>query len=238
MTKPIYDYRSFRFSRLTAPEYRHFLLLLTWVVYFALYFLTENLIPPEKCTPIHWALDDLIPFHEAFVIPYTSWYALIVFSLLYFLLYDIDSFKKLEIYIFITQIVAMFIYIVFPSRQDLRPEFFERDNILTAVVGFLYGFDTSTGVCPSLHVAYSLGICSVWLKYKDSSLVWKIILVLWCILISISTAFVKQHSVADIFAALPLGLLAEILVFHVIKFSKTPLKKIPPEEYKKTKEKK
>ena len=31
--------------------------------------------------------------------------------------------------------------------------------------------------------------------------------------ISLSTAFVKQHSVVDIFAAIPLGLLAEYLVF-------------------------
>ena len=31
--------------------------------------------------------------------------------------------------------------------------------------------------------------------------------------ISLSTAFVKQHSVVDILAALPVGLLAEYLVF-------------------------
>ena len=36
------------------------------------------------------------------------------------------------------------------------------------------------------------------------------------VVICAATAFVKQHSVLDIFAALPVGLLAEILVFYVI----------------------
>ena len=59
MKKPVVDYRKFRFSKLRDPEYRHMLLLLGWVGYFLLYVLTENLIPPERCHPIHCALDDL-----------------------------------------------------------------------------------------------------------------------------------------------------------------------------------
>ena len=228
MSKPIYDYRSFKLSKLGTPEYHHLLYLLGWVGYFSLYFLTENLIPVEKCYPMHCFVDDLIPFHEAFVIPYTSWYLLIVISLLFFMLYDVDSFKKLQTYIIITQVVAMFFYIILPTRQDLRPEVFPRENFLTSVVAFLYSFDTPTGVCPSLHVAYSLGIASVWLKSKDASLLWKIIVVIWIVIICLSTAFVKQHSFVDILAALPLGVLAEILTFHVFKFKETPLKKFQP----------
>ena len=228
MSKPIYDYRSFKLSKLGTPEYHHLLYLLGWVGYFSLYFLTENLIPAEKCYPMHCFVDDLIPFHEAFVLPYTSWYLLIVISLLFFMLYDIDSFKKLQTYIIITQVVAMFFYIILPTRQDLRPEVFPRENFLTSVVAFLYSFDTPTGVCPSLHVAYSLGIASVWLKSKDASLLWKVIVVIWIVIICLSTAFVKQHSFVDILAALPLGVLAEILTFHVFKFKETPLKKFQP----------
>ena len=73
--------------------------------------------------------------------------------------------------------------------------------------------DTPTGVGPSLHVAYSLGIGSCWLKEKSAPRLWKAFVVFSVILISISTAVVKQHSVIDIFFALPVGLLAEILVF-------------------------
>lgn len=214
MKKPVVDYRQFRLSRLNDPQFSHLKLLFGWVGYFCLYFLTENLIPAEKCYSVHIPLDDMIPFCEWFVIPYVSWYLLIVFSLGYFALYNIDSFKRLSKYIIITQVIAMTIYIIFPSRQDLRPAEFAQDNILTKIVGILYAFDTNTGVCPSLHVGYSLGIASVWLKERSASLVWKIVLVLWVILICISIMFVKQHSALDLFAALPMCLLAELVVYR------------------------
>jgi len=138
MKKPVVDYREFRFSRINEPQFSHLKLLAGWIVYFSLYFLTENLIPAEQCYPVHCALDDIIPFCELFLIPYFGWYLLIIFSLGYFLLYNIDSFKRLQIFIMITQACAMIIYILFPSRQDLRPEVFPRENFLTACIGVLY----------------------------------------------------------------------------------------------------
>ena len=213
MKTPVVDYREFRLSKLNDPTFSHLKLLLGWVVYFAMYFLTENLIPAEKCYSVQCWIDDVIPFHEAFLIPYVGWYGLIVFSLGYFALYNIDSFKKRSKYIIVTQVVAMAIYILFPSRQDLRPEVFPRENILTACVAFLYRMDTNTGVCPSLHVAYSMGIASVWLKEKGINPIWKVLVVVFVIAICLSTMFIKQHSAVDFFAALPICLLAEWLVF-------------------------
>lgn len=223
MKSPVVDYRQFRLRKLNTPEFSHLKLLFGWVGYFCLYFLTENLIPAERCTPVHWFLDDLVPFCEWFVIPYFFWYGLIVFSLGYFLLYNVDSFKKLSAYIIVTQVVAMAVYILWPNRQDLRPTEFPRDNVLTDIIGLLYAFDTNTGVCPSLHVGYSLGIASVWLKEKSAHPLWKAFVVVAVVLICLSTAFIKQHSTLDILAAIPLGVLAEILVFHVFyKVKKAP----------------
>lgn len=214
MKKPVVDYRQFRLRKLNDPQFSHLKLLGGWILYFILYFLTENLIPAEKCTSVHIWLDDVIPFCEWFLIPYVLWYGLIVFSLGYFALYNIDSFKKLSKYILITQLVAMAIYILFPSRQDLRPEVFPRENFLTWWIGVIYRFDTNTGVCPSLHVAYSIGIASVWLREKGVKWIWKALLVVLVILICLSTMFIKQHSAMDFFAALPVCALAEILVFY------------------------
>lgn len=213
MKKPTVDYRSFRLSKLNTPEFSHLKLLGGWIVYFILYILTENLIPAERCHPVHCWLDDVIPFHEIFVIPYVFWYFLIVASLLYFLLYNVQQFKNLQTYIIITQLVAMAIYILFPSRQDLRPTVFPRDNVLTHIVAFLYAADTNTGVCPSLHVAYSLGIASTWLKERTAPRWLKAGIVLAVLCICLSVAFVKQHSVLDILAAIPVCILAEWIVF-------------------------
>lgn len=215
MKKPSVDYRGFRLSKLRDPQFSHLLLLLGWVGYFILYFLTENLIPAENCHVIHSKLDDIIPFCELFLIPYVFWYLLIVISLGYFALYNTDSFRKLQTYIIITQVVAMAVYIIYPSCQNLRPTEFPRDNFLTDCVGLIYSFDTNTGVCPSLHCAYSIGIGSVWLREKNVSKLWKGFIVLAVILICLSTMFIKQHSAVDFFAALPVCALAEILVFKV-----------------------
>ncbi len=196
-------------------KYAHLALLWSWVGYFLMYFLTEKLIPVERCHVVHCALDDLIPFCEWFAIPYVFWYLLVAGSLVYFGLRDADSFKKLQVYIIITQVVAMVIYIVWPSCQNLRPEVFPRENILTGLVGVLYKVDTNTGVCPSLHCAYSFGILSVCLKAKNVSKGWKLGVTAAVVLICMSTVFIKQHSVVDFLAAIPVGLLAEILVFKV-----------------------
>ena len=213
MTRQPYDYSGFSLKKLNEPRFAHVKLLGGWLAYFALYFITENLIPAERCHPIHCALDDLIPFNEYFLFFYVGWYFLVFGALAYTFFFDVPAFKKVQTFIMITQAVAMLCYIVWPSRQDLRPEVFERENILTALMGFIYAFDTSTGVCPSLHVAYSLGILSVGLKDRRLSPVWKIALTLFVLGVCAAVCFVKQHSAVDVFAALPVCLLAEILLY-------------------------
>ena len=213
MRKLAADYKSFRLRRIGEPQYRHALLLLGWVWYFIMYMITENLIPIERCTPIHCWLDDVIPFNELFLIPYVLWYALIVVTLAYYFFFDIPRFKQVQIFILITQIIAMTCYVLFPSRQDLRSETFARDNFLTRLMAFIYSFDTSTGVCPSLHVAYSIGIASVVAKDDYFSRPFKIGLTAFVILICVATTFVKQHSAVDVFAALPVCLVAEAIIF-------------------------
>lgn len=220
MKKPAVDYQIFRLRKINEPQFAHLKLLLGWIVYFALYFLTENLIPLSSCHPVHMWLDDVIPFCEWFLIPYVFWYALIIFSLIWFALYNIDSFKRLQIYIIITQMLAMFCYIVYPTRQDLRPAAFENHNFLTQCIGLLYSFDTNTGVCPSLHVAYSLGIASVWTKEKKAHPAWKAFVVFAVVMICLSTMFIKQHSAVDFFAAIPVCMIAEVLTYRDRYFRK------------------
>lgn len=211
MRSPVVDYKKFRLSKLNTAEFSHLKLLFGWAVYFALYFITERFISAESCTPVHCFIDDLIPFCEVFLIPYVGWYLLVVGSLLYFALYNVENFKRLQIFIIVTQIVAMATYIIFPTRQDLRPTEFARDNFLTDCVGFLYSFDTNTGVCPSLHCAYSIGIASVWFKEKSASVSLKVFILIFVILVCLSTMFIKQHSAVDFFASLPVCLLAEVI---------------------------
>lgn len=211
---PVVDYRRFRLSKLNEPEFSHLKLLGGWIFYFLMYFITENLIPASSCHPIHCALDDLIPFNELFVIPYVFWYVLVGGSLLYYLLYNVEGFKRLQLFIILTQVIAMTIYVLYPSRQDLRPETFQHHNFLTWIMGLIYAFDTPTGVCPSLHVGYSLGILSVVLKDREVPRYWKGVLVAVVITICCAVCFVKQHSAVDVAAAIPMCVVCEAIVWR------------------------
>ncbi len=215
MKTPVVSYKNFRLSKLNHPEFSHLKLLIGWIVYFLLYFLTENFISLENCHVIHSRLDDMIPFCEWFLLPYVFWYGWIVFSLVYFLRYDVESFKKLQTYIIITQGFAMLVYIIFPNCQNLRPEVFPRDNFLTDCIGLIYQFDTNTGVFPSLHCAYSIAIASVWVRRKETSLGTRVFSMISAVLVCLSTMFIKQHSVLDFFGAIPVCILAEVLVNDV-----------------------
>lgn len=214
MARPPIDYRRLRLHNLNTPEFSHLKLLLGWVVYFALYLLTENGIPADRCHVIHCALDDRIPFCEFFAVFYVGWYGLILLSLGYFLLYSVHSFRNLQTYFIVAQLLAMAVYILYPSRHELRPEVFPRENVLTAVMEAIYRIDTPTGICPSLHVAMSLGIASTWLREKSAKPWIKAAIAVFCLLVCVSVAFVKQHSVIDILAAVPVCLFAEWFVFH------------------------
>ena len=99
---------------------------------------------------------------------------------------------------------------------------YPRDNFLTDVVAFIQAFDTPTGVCPSLHVAYSMGIASVWLKEKGVSRLWKAFVVFAVIMISLSTMFVKQHSAVDVLWALPMCVGIELFLFRDRYFRRKP----------------
>ena len=213
MKKQRVDYSGFSLRRLNEPRFAHAKLLVGWLVYFALYFITENLIPLDHCHVIHGFLDDVIPFREGFVVFYVGWFVLVAGSLAYTFFYDVESFKRLQIFLMITQALAMLCYIVYPSVQDLRPAVFPRQNFFTWILGIIYAFDTPTGVCPSLHVAYSLGILSVALKDRDLNPWLKAALGVFVLMVCMAVCFVKQHSSIDVVAALPVCLIAELAVY-------------------------
>ena len=215
MKKPVVDYRAFRLSKLMQPEYRHILLLLGWVGYFVMYAITERVIPEGRCHNMNRAIDDAIPFQEGFVVFYVYWYVYLVGVLLWYFLYDIPRFKQLQIFIIITQAVAMITYIVYPSIQTGRPDLnmLGRSNFFTWVLNIIYHFDTPTCVNPSLHVAYSFGIASVVLKDTNAKKSLKAGIVFSAIIISISTLYVKQHAALDVLGGVLLGIFAGMIVF-------------------------
>ncbi len=84
----------------------------------------------------------------------------------------------------------------------------------------IYAFDTPTGVFPSLHVGYSMGIAFTACRDPHLSRIKKWLIVLWVILISLSTMFIKQHSILDVVSGAILGVLTEAALVIVTKLRK------------------
>ena len=212
---PVVDYRNLRPKNLNSTEFRHLLLLLYWPLFGLLFMFVERFYPVNNYTVMYCHVDDMIPFCEWFLIPYLFWFIYLVGMHVYTLLYDIDAFKKMMKFIIITYTVTIIIYFIWPTSQELRPPSFERGNILTYFVARFYNFDTNTNVCPSIHVIGSLAVLFTALNCDSiRSGWWKGAFTITAILICASTVFLKQHSLIDVVAALPICAIAYFCCFR------------------------
>lgn len=217
LRKPEIDYRRVRFTAIHTAEYKHLKLLLFWPMFGMLFQFVEHFYQVESYTVMHCALDDWIPFCEWFLIPYLFWFFYMGGMFVYTLLYDIDGFCRMMKYIMLTYSITIVIYLLWPTCQELRPDTFLRENVLTEITKAYYRFDTNTNVCPSIHVIGSLAVMEAALWSKKFSKAWKASFVFIAILICMSTVFMKQHSVLDILAALPICAVGHCFWFRTAK---------------------
>lgn len=187
------------------PEkHRKSLYLLFWPVFGLRYLLIENCHPARQFHPVHCALDDRIPFLEAFIIPYVVWYLCIIGMHLWLFLRDDPAFRQYSRYLVVSMSISTLTFLLYPTCQNLRPETFPRDNVLTDAVGLLYRMDTCTNVCPSEHVIGSAGFFLAALYSREGRRPGRIALAAaTAFLTAIATVFLKQHSMVDVIAAIP-----------------------------------
>ena len=174
------------------------MIALTYFPFYLLGFvLVEQVVEPRY---IIWCpLDDLIPFCEYFIVPYATWFVELAVIPLLLLKYDRKQYYYLCAVMFTGMTLCLGLYLIFPNGLDLRVEI-TRQNIFADLVRLIQAVDTPTNVCPSIHVASAmamdLALCrSVlgqrrWVRMLANSVF---------VLICLSTVFLKQHSVIDIF---------------------------------------
>lgn len=194
-----------------------------YYIVLGLLFLIENVIIEGKYN-MHSRMDDFIPFIPVFVIPYFMWYLLIVVELGYFLLKSKEDLRKTTLSINLCMITAMIIYILFPNYQSLRPTIYESDFFSQWVKVLQLG-DSSSSVCPSLHVAVAislyLGVINSDCFIKKTGI--KLAALILTVLICISTVLIKQHSVIDVAAGMLLSMVVYIYVYKIKENEQTLL---------------
>lgn len=197
-------------------EHKHIWVCSYLLIYLVWFFVLEQR-KDLVMTPIHIWLDDYIPFNEWFLIPYLVWFAYMAVTIVYFLVTSKSGYYKECAFLFIGMSLCLIIYMIWPNCQNLRVTEFPRDNILTWGVKLIYGVDTATNVCPSIHVYNSIG-AHIAISHSEELKKYKWVQAgsfILMILICLSTVFLKQHSVFDGICALPLALIMYILVYKV-----------------------
>ena len=178
---------------------------LYWVLYLVWFFWLDNTITQPKYI-IHAPLDDLIPFNEWFVIPYCSWFLLLVAVTALLWWKDTASYDKLCLMMFSGMTFCLIIYMLLPNGLDLRPTVEEigRSNPAMWVMQLLWKADASVNVCPSIHCQSTacMAIAISESKLAEERPVLRPIALVWAALICLSTVFTKQHSVLDVVCGL------------------------------------
>lgn len=197
-------------------KYKHAWILSYFIIYLV-WFVYLEARTSVNYYPIHIGLDDKIPFCEYFIIPYLLWFAYIAIPIIYFFFYNKKDYYKCCAFLFIGMTICLIIYTLFPNQQNLRPVVFERQNMFTELVKLIYTMDTSTNVCPSIHVLNSIG---VFISILESETLRKNKVVyissgIITILICLSTLFLKQHSVIDGLCALGLSIVLYAFIYKV-----------------------
>jgi membrane-associated phospholipid phosphatase len=167
--------------------------------------------------PVYSKLDKYIPFMELFVIPYFLWFIFIFVTVAYFFLTSRHEFYKYCAFLFIGMTICLIIYTIWPNGHYLRENLntLGRSNIFTCILGKLYSFDTATNVFPSIHVYNSIGaMIAIRKSERLRHIKWlQVSTFVLTVSICMSTVFLKQHSILDVFGGIILSIIMYAFIY-------------------------
>lgn len=200
--------------------HKHVWPLLYMLIYVPWFLLLEYMYPADYpgLYIINCPIDNAIPFNEWFIIPYLLWflYMPVIFMLTFYT--SKREFYRMCAYEFTGMTICLLIYTLFPNGIQLRLEEITSDNILIDITNILYTADTSTNVCPSIHVFATLAAHT---SLVHNSFVKKLKIrpiLIWgsailSVLIYLSTLFLKQHSIVDLVWGIILGIILYFVIY-------------------------
>ena len=198
-------------------RYSHAWVFLYWAIYLPWFcWLEDHVVYGYHL--IRSDLDGMIPFVEAFVIPYLLWFPFVAIVLGWFFFRDKEGFYRLTLFMFSGMTLFLVICTVFPNGLSLRPAVLPRDNVFTDLVRLIWRVDTCTNVLPSLHVYNSLVCCVAVLRSQKlyANLWVRVTVPVLTLLIVLSTMFLKQHSVVDVVSATAMAWVLYGVVYQAI----------------------
>lgn len=190
--------------------------LLYLAFYMSVFFWLEKNVQPVYI--IHCKLDEMIPFCEAFIVPYIFWFPYVAGAFIWFQKRGWKDYSKLCTMVFSGLTICLIIYYVFPTGLNLRLANSPHETgFLYNMVSMLRAIDTPTNVCPSIHVMNTVmifqAICSLDnLKRRKATIAVHFVIM---VLICASTVMLDQHSVIDVVCGVMMSVVIHGLVYKV-----------------------
>ena len=191
---------------------RYLIPLGVWFVVYMALFLYLEVCEPEPVHLIFCGLDYRIPYIQAFIYPYLSWFPYIcVCACLAVRNLEDREYRKAVFLLTAGMNVFLLISFVWPTGLNLREKVVYDTTVLSGyLIRFVQGVDAPKSVFPSMHVYVTL-VLQHTLELQRDRLPGKGIWAgrFFAAAIILSTIFTKQHSVLDVLGAFLLfGLLA------------------------------
>ena len=184
-------------------RYKHAWILLYAFLYIPWFSYLERTVTRDYYT-IHTRLDDFIPFHEFFIIPYLAWFFYVSGVILYFFFKSKQDYYRLCIYLFTGMTLSLIVCTVFHNGTDLRPVVDPEKNICSKLVACLHAADTSTNIFPSIHAYNSIVVHLSIIKseaFKNRRF-FRLLSLIMAVSICVYTVCLKQHSIVDVMGAM------------------------------------
>lgn len=154
------------------------------------------------------------PLIKEFVYIYNSWYPFIILSSFIIYKNDENTWKKLVYSLLIGIILTDLTYIIYPTIIN-RP-LINVNGFTDLILDITYKLDTPALNCmPSAHCLICFTISYYIFKTKNLSFTSKLFIIIYFMLIVISTLLIKQHLIIDVITALIYCLLTLLITKHL-----------------------
>ena len=188
---------------------KYYLLLVMVILSMMLYPLTNRPIGVVRDLTLPWETN--IPFIREFVVIYHVSYPLMFVNLILFLIRYRDVFVKSTIAIALGNVLGFFTYLLYQTEVP-RPEALGND-LFSRLLRMTYSVDNPYNGFPSLHLSSTTIILIAVLSSKCHK-GYKIFSIVLSTLILLSTLFIKQHTLLDVFGGVVYGALSYLVVAY------------------------
>jgi membrane-associated phospholipid phosphatase len=207
-----------------SSSFKHLSLSLL-VPVFHIFYLIQNCFKDNRLI-LSTKIDNFFPFTSFFIIPYELWFLFVTGGLILFAIIDHKYYYQLLSSILTGAAISYLLFYFYPT-EIIRPVI-HGNTLFDSMVKGYYIYDRPYNCFPSIHVLYTVIITLFVCKFFKNNYL-RVAMFISCIIISISTLYVKQHYFIDVIAGALIGFILYLFFSNSCVWDKLcALKNITP----------